>query len=96
MVALNLLVALPCKAVLDMQQFWLRNRQFDGKKATKSTSAGTLASHAGVFRRARFSFLDEKRAPLKTPAWEATGTHTEAYFTGENIFKYTGLLPIGQ
>ena len=37
-----------------------------------------LASHAGVFRGARFSSLptkdegrDEKRAPLKTPAWEA-------------------------
>ena len=28
-----------------------------------------IASHAGVFRGARFS--DEKRAPLKTPAWEA-------------------------
>ena len=34
-----------------------------------------LASHAGVFRRTRFSSLprrDEKRPPLKTPAWEAT------------------------
>ena len=35
-----------------------------------------VASHAGVFRRARFSSppteRDEKRAPLKTPAWEAT------------------------
>ena len=33
-----------------------------------------LASHAGVFRGARFSSLrgrDEKRTPLKTPAWEA-------------------------
>ena len=32
-----------------------------------------VASHAGVFRGARFSSLprDEKRAPLKTPAWEA-------------------------
>ena len=29
----------------------------------------SLASHAGVFRGARF--WDEKRAPLKTPAWEA-------------------------
>ena len=88
MVALNLLVALPCKAILDMQQFWLRNRQFDGKKATKSTSAGTLASYAGVFRGARFSSRDEKRAPLKTPAWEATGTHTEAYFTIPHWRKY--------
>ena len=42
-----------------------------------------VASHAGVFRGARFSFIfissllafvgrDEKRAPLKMPAWEAT------------------------
>ena len=33
-----------------------------------------LASHASVLRGARFSSLvgrDEKRAPLKTPAWEA-------------------------
>ena len=40
-----------------------------------------VASHAGIFRGARFSSLptrrdemkvNEKRAPLKTPAWEAT------------------------
>ena len=36
-----------------------------------------LASHAGVFREARFPSLptrmgrEEKRAPLKKPAWEA-------------------------
>ena len=33
-----------------------------------------LASYAGVFRRARPSSLvgrDERRAPLKTPVWEA-------------------------
>jgi len=30
-----------------------------------------VASHAGVFRGARFVGRDEKRAPLKTPAWEA-------------------------
>ena len=33
-----------------------------------------LASHAGVFRRARPTSLvgrDERRAPLKTPPWEA-------------------------
>ena len=37
-----------------------------------------VASHAGVFRGARFSSLptgrDERRASLKTPVWEAT-TH---------------------
>ena len=30
-----------------------------------------VASHAGVFTGARFSSLPEKRASLKTPAWEA-------------------------
>ena len=30
-----------------------------------------LASHAGVFRGACLSSLDERRAPLKMPAWEA-------------------------
>ena len=34
----------------------------------------TLASHAGVFRGARFS--SQKWAPLKTPAWEANDTST--------------------
>ena len=34
----------------------------------------TLASHAGVFRGARFS--SQKRASLKTPAWEANDTST--------------------
>ena len=38
-----------------------------------------IASHAGVFRGARLSSLpfvgrDEKRTPLKTPAWEANRT----------------------
>ena len=44
-VALNWLVALPSKAILDsrldMRQFWLRNGRFVGKKATKSTSTDT-------------------------------------------------------
>ena len=34
----------------------------------------SVASHAGIFRGARFSSFvgrNEKRAPLKTPAWEA-------------------------
>ena len=35
-------------------------------------AATTLASYAGVFRGARFVGRDEKLAPLKTPAWEAT------------------------
>ena len=41
---------------------------------TKTSAPLRLASHAGVFRGARLSSLgrDEKRAPLKTPAWEAT------------------------
>ena len=43
-------------------------------------SDNSLASHAGVFRGARFSSLpthvrrDEKRAPLKTPLWEANNS----------------------
>ena len=37
----------------------------------ETSSRYQLASHAGVFRGARFSSLYEKRAPLKTPAWEA-------------------------
>ena len=45
-----------------------------------------LASHAGVFRGARFSspsFVgrDEKQAPLKTPAWEARDYPT-GFFVG--------------
>ena len=38
-------------------------------------SCFALASHAGVFRGARISSLvgrEEIRAPLKTPAWEAS------------------------
>ena len=42
-------------------------------RAFFTTIRPKVASHAGIFRGARFSFLgrDEKRAPLKTPAWEA-------------------------
>ena len=37
-------------------------------------TSGRVASHAGVFRGARISSLsDEIRAPLTTPAWEASG-----------------------
>ena len=50
---------------------------------------GNLASHAGVFRGARFSWRDEiikwrdeKRAPLKTPAWEDIGNFGPATFWG--------------
>ena len=45
----------------------------------RSRSCTTVASHAGVFRGGRFSSLlgrDEKRVPLKTPAWEASMTAT--------------------
>ena len=40
-----------------------------------------IASHTGVFREARLSSLptDEKRAPLKTPAWEAKKIIDRAY-----------------
>ena len=42
-------------------------------RAFFTTIRPKVASHAGIFRGARFSFwgTDEKRAPLKTPAWEA-------------------------
>ena len=39
-------------------------------------AAGNIASHTGVFRGPRISSLvgrEEMRAPLNTPAWEATG-----------------------
>ena len=36
-----------------------------------------IASHAGVFRGARFMGRDERRAPLKTPAWEARHVTTK-------------------
>ena len=39
-----------------------------------------LAYHAGVFRGARISYLvgwEETRAPLKTPAWEASVLPTQ-------------------
>ena len=40
-----------------------------------TSSVAKVASHAGVFRGVRFSSSpvgrDERRAPLKTPAWEA-------------------------
>ena len=41
----------------------------------RTVVAQKVASHAGVFRRARTSFIpphNERRAPLKMPAWEAT------------------------
>ena len=37
----ELVVALPRKTILDMRRFRLKNPRFDGKRATKSTSAGT-------------------------------------------------------
>ena len=40
-------------------------------------SQSTVASHAGVFRKAR----NEIRAPLKTPAWEAKSTAVVSYFS---------------
>ena len=50
-----------------------------------------LASHAGVFRELVFhpSLVgrDEKRAPLKTPAWEATFPQTGSLFKGHSPHK---------
>ena len=50
-----------------------------------SPAAKSVASRAGVFRGARFSSLsvggDEKRALLKTPAWEATKREEKRMFS---------------
>ena len=44
-----------------------------------------VASHAGVFRGARFFVgRDEKRAPLKTSAWEAI----QVAVVGEGWLRY--------
>ena len=45
----------------------------------------SLASHAGVFRRAHF--WDEKRAPLKTPAWEAKVSLNAIKYIKKNLNK---------
>ena len=45
----------------------------------------TVASHAGVFRRAR----NEIRTPLKTPAWEAKSTAAVSYFSHLSRDFYT-------
>ena len=45
----------------------------------------SLASHAGVFRGARF--WDEKRAPLKTPAWEAKVSLKQSNMYKKNLNK---------
>ena len=49
---------------------------FSLKKARWSSHSSlcTVASHAGVFRGARFVGRGEKRALPKTPAWEAMCT----------------------
>lgn len=41
LVALSLLVALPCKTICDMQLFHFKNWQLDGKCVMRPTSAGT-------------------------------------------------------
>ena len=50
-----------------------------------SPAAKSVASHGGVFRGARFSYIsvggDEKRALLKTPAWEATKSEEKRMFS---------------
>ena len=53
----------------------------------------TVASHAGVFRGPRISVgREEIRAPLKTPAWEATLTATICVFNlakNRSVQSYT-------
>ena len=51
------------------------------KSAKRRTVATrSLASHAGVFRGARFSSLPKDELPLKTPAWEATRSSETSFF----------------
>ena len=52
-------------------QYSLLHQTSPSALRAETSSRYQLASHAGVFRGARFSSLYEKRAPLKTPAWEA-------------------------
>ena len=44
----------------------------DARSIKRDHATGKVASHAGLFREVG----DETRAPLKTPAWEATGNLT--------------------
>ena len=52
-------------------------------KGVIAGSYTVLASLADVFRRARFS---SKRAPLKTPAWEANTVHAHMHASGLDQF----------
>ena len=52
----------------------LKSYFFSLKKSSTEFSLFTVASHAGVFRGARFVGRDEKRALPKTRAWEAMCT----------------------
>ena len=71
--------------------FHLRGTARNQTSLNSPDGALILASHAGDFRGARFSSLlvgrDEKRAPLKTPAWEATFPQTESLFKGYSPHK---------
>ena len=53
-IALSLLVVLPRKTILGMRQFCVKNRRFDGKRATKYPYRGSLS---GDFRDNRFFFF---------------------------------------
>ena len=46
-----------------------------------------MASHAGIFRGARLSSRDERRAPRKTPAWEASNRRNVQHFKMSVPFK---------
>ena len=71
---------------------WELRNQKKLAKYKSHPSRVSLASHAGVFRGARFSTLpvgrDEKRAPLKTPAWEA---RVSAAMCGNGRLDYQSL-----
>ena len=49
----------------------------------------SLASHAGVFRGAR---RDERRAPLKTPAWRAKISLAQQWHASHDLYHQVGLV----
>ena len=66
-----------CPRIVNVKnKIWFQKKSdYTGPGPDSVVTAVNIASHEGFFRGARFSSLtsrDEKRAPLKTSAWEAT------------------------
>ena len=60
---------------------WLIPHWFTGNSLTVCK---VIASHAGVFR--ELVFHPEKRAPLKTPAWEASKASDQEFPSFSNPY----------